>query len=196
MYSVHTDSNRDLRQNVFFFLFFCFCFGTNQMRRVGWVPGTFCQAKRKGMKGGELPAEWKKDVQKGNVHASRTDQTLPPPLLGSLGKYFGTTDNQLPHESRWLCEDRILTDVAPPESVENCHMHPTAVKAADDLGCWPSCGRLDMCMYMYACMYVCTMYVCMYHSSMPGVKQYKRLGSVRKHKTNVTVTQVPTAWKD
>lgn len=35
-------------------------------------------------------------------------------------------------------------------SVEKCHMHPTAVKAADDLGCWllqtkPSCGRLGMC---------------------------------------------------
>lgn len=40
-------------------------------------------------------------------------------------------------------------------------MHPTAVKAADDLGCWPSCGRLVMCMY-----------VC----SMPGVKQYKDQG--------------------
>lgn len=110
------------------------------------------------------------------------------PLLGSLGKDFGATDNQLLHESRWLYDDRILTDAAPPESVENCHMHPTAVKAADDLVCWPSCGRLDMCMYMYACMYMCTMYVCMYDSSMPGVKQYKRLSRVRKHKTNVTVS--------
>lgn len=44
-------------------------------------------------------------------------------------------------------------------------MHPTAVKAADDQGCWllqakPSCGRLDMYMHV-ACL---------------GVKQYKDRG--------------------
>lgn len=56
MYSVHTDSNRDLRQNGFF-LFFVFFWDKSDAPCFGWVPGPFCQAKREGMKGGELPAE-------------------------------------------------------------------------------------------------------------------------------------------
>lgn len=51
-YNVHTDSNRDLRQNVLF----CFSFW-GKLDAPCWVPGLFCQAKRKGMKGDEMPAE-------------------------------------------------------------------------------------------------------------------------------------------
>lgn len=102
-------SNRDLRRNVFFLFFFFFFILFWCKSDALWA---CCQAKEKGW-GGVREGGSRAKMCEGYPHPHRSSSSFLTPLdlLGSI-RYYGLSNS---HESRWLCEDRILTDAAPPE---------------------------------------------------------------------------------